>query len=136
MDEYLNQGFTIIKNVFPPDFVRELLNGEPDESSCSLLSTKRARNSVQVWQGVKKQVYTYLKHGRGPLVSRSAGRFDLALPKEPLDGIKKQIEKRGVERFLKLLIPNGKYQATDILLARPGAVRQPVHVDSNWSGRR
>lgn len=129
MDYFKSEGYCIIRNVFPKDFIDSYLlyykSNEP---------LRRARSALQIWQGAipRLELGTQNNVLTGDITSRGTRRFDLTLPADIQTTIKQLFNDNEITALVSSIVKNGRYQAMNIIQSVPGAPAQNMHTDSDW----
>ena len=139
--ELETNGYTIVKNVLNDEEINNLLHCT-SPSITSNPSKKRRRSGTQIWQGAVKSIDAHISFVAGqesvvaPLTTRSTGRYDLPLPaSQPVwNEMYSKLESTGLLSLLRKYVPNGRIATQNVVLAKKGAVRQPIHSDHPRTG--
>lgn len=137
MNDYWENGYFIVKDVFDRCLIQELLDGV----DLSILEReqnhrlkRRAQIVRQVWHGARTMIQMHRDAGGGACAVRAKGRFDYQLPPSVTPRINKILEDKGLLKVLKYICPKATLRTENVMLSEPGSERQVIHIDSAWEG--
>ena len=132
LEQYENEGYFILNNVFESDVIDDLLDGGIVFENRKCRIPRKCKEYRQIWCGARKMIKAQLEAGGYGLAQRGKGRFDLQLPTVLRPRIELVLKEKKVFKYLETLCPKARVTTENIMLSAPGAARQGVHTDSSW----
>jgi ectoine hydroxylase-related dioxygenase (phytanoyl-CoA dioxygenase family) len=135
MQDYWENGYFIVKDVFNLSLIQELLEGidlSILESEQNHRLKRRAQIVRQVWHGARAMIQIHREAGGGACAVRAKGRYDYQLPSSITPKVDKMLEEKGLLKVLKSICPKATVRTENVMLSAPGSERQVIHVDSAW----